>query len=437
MLLPSVPDLPDKQLIANTLQSSLVPLVAPDPGTHLWKGSSSHPSQKTSGNSIQSFLSLQETSGQGGRCFLALFTTNGRVSSPLLCQDNTFHTNLRSLREVRSERESHRAGWCHCFGLEMILRLLCFLRCVYFSLKPSKIRGSVSWLIAWAGASLTPGSSFSRVSQRNDCLHMLSQFYPSCLLGTAYIPSLFCLPLPFLKHFYPTPASFFPRPSLVLVDTFKAALSPSTFFLKTLLSPEVHQKAQQWFGSWRAVQITRLASVWSLQGVGWDGLLPAQLFLLARTEDQEKKKTKTKKRPPLLPPRMQQKTWKPILLLSLKKAQKCPHHFTWHFKHFFFLILVLIQADSSFKNVLKFGYYEVQWQTFLSSAKLPLLTSKILDEQNSSFMFTELSANWKLICSHAPLPGLSVPTRSSHSYLATVLLESADTPLSEPSLFHY
>lgn len=58
------------------------------------------------------------------------------------------------------------------------------------------------------------------------------------------------------------------------------------------------------------------------------------------------------------------------------------------------------------------------------------LTSKILDKQNYSFMFTELSANWKLICSHAPLPGLSVPTCSSHSYLATFLLESADTPLS-------
>lgn len=39
---------------------------------------------------------------------------------------------------------------------------------------------------------------------------------------------------------------------------------------------------------------------------------------------------------------------------------------------FFFLILVLIQADSSFKNVLEFGCYEVQWETFLSSAKLPL-----------------------------------------------------------------
>lgn len=55
------------------------------------------------------------------------------------------------------------------------------------------------------------------------------------------------------------------------------------------------------------------------------------------------------------------------------------------------------------------------------------LTSKISDKQNYSFMFTELSANWKLICSHAAM--VSVPTCSSHSYLAVFLLESADTPL--------
>jgi len=48
-----------------------------------------------------------------------------------------------------------------------------------------------------------------------------------------------------------------------------------------------------------------------------------------------------------------------------------PFHLTFQIRHFF-LILVLFQSDSSFKNVLEFGYYEVQRETFLSSAKLLL-----------------------------------------------------------------
>lgn len=63
-----------------------------------------------------------------------------------------------------------------------------------------------------------------------------------------------------------------------------------------------------------------------------------------------------------------------------KKKKKSGNPFWFNFEKviemsrafFFFLILVLIQADSSFKNVLEFGYYEVQWETFLFSAKLPL-----------------------------------------------------------------
>lgn len=122
-----------------------------------------------------------------------------QVSSPLPCQYNTFHTNLRSLREVRSEHESHSAGWCHRFRSETIFSLLSFLRCVYFSLKPCKIRGSVSWLITWAGASLTLGFPFSGVSQRNDCLRTLSQSYLSFLLGCRMLRSLLCFA--FLFHF--------------------------------------------------------------------------------------------------------------------------------------------------------------------------------------------------------------------------------------------
>ena len=123
----------------------------------------------------------------------------GQVSAPLLCQYNTFHTNLRSFREVRSEHESHSAGWCHRFGLETVFSLLSFLRHMYFSLKPCKIWGSVSWLITWAGASLTLGSLLSGVSQRNYCLHTLSQSYLSCLLGCRVLRSLLCFA--FLFHF--------------------------------------------------------------------------------------------------------------------------------------------------------------------------------------------------------------------------------------------
>lgn len=70
-----------------------------------------------------------------------------------------------------------------------------------------------------------------------------------------------------------------------------------------------------------------------------------------------------------------QKIWE-----EKKKKKKSGNPFWFNFEKviemsrafFFFLILVLIQADSSFKNVLEFGCYEVQWETFLSSAKLPL-----------------------------------------------------------------
>jgi len=57
----------------------------------------------------------------------------------------------------------------------------------------------------------------------------------------------------------------------------------------------------------------------------------------------------------------------------LKKGAEMsrPFHLTFQIRHFF-LILVLFQSDSSFKNVLEFGYYEVQRETFLSSAKLLL-----------------------------------------------------------------
>lgn len=79
---------------------------------------------------------------------------------------------------------------------------------------------------------------------------------------------------------------------------------------------------------------------------------PAQLFLLARTEDLGGKKKKKKSGNPF---------W-----FNFEKVIEMSRAF------FFFLILVLIQADSSFKNVLEFGCYEVQWETFLSSAKLPL-----------------------------------------------------------------
>lgn len=68
--------------------------------------------------------SLQQTFGQGGQRLLAVLTTNSQVSSPLVCQLNTFHINLHSPGEVRAQRESHGAGWCHRFRLEMVFSFL-------------------------------------------------------------------------------------------------------------------------------------------------------------------------------------------------------------------------------------------------------------------------------------------------------------------------
>lgn len=229
---------------------------------------------------------------------------------------------------------------------------------------------------------------------------------------------MFCLPLSFLKHFYLHPHLLFLEPLLCWWVPSRLPSPLPHSFSKSSSAQECTENLSS--GLAADMLITWLVSMWFLQGTWWDGLPPALLFLLARTEDLAKEYLKIH------------------FGFTLEKAQQCPNPISPDIsnKAFFYFQAFWFRLTLHLKIFWSLVIIKSSRKHFYPVPSCLFLTSKISDKQNYSFMFIELSANWQLLCPHAPLPGGSVSTCSSYLYQTHFCWEVLIHSLAQQSFFH-